>query len=108
MQRGLVGFCPYDVLSKLTHLIKFAFSDIYKDSNHKPEMIIALTDFEALCDFRPIEAIRESILDVPELAACLGEDWENLGLRDWFTHLMKCEPSFVQEKLILLKVPILA
>ena len=25
----------------------------YKDSNHKPEMIVALTDFAALCGFRP-------------------------------------------------------
>ncbi|MBF4993058.1 mannose-6-phosphate isomerase, class I [Arthrobacter gandavensis] len=27
----------------------------YKDANHKPEMIFALTDFEALCGFRPPE-----------------------------------------------------
>jgi mannose-6-phosphate isomerase len=25
----------------------------YKDSNHKPEMILALTEFDALCGFRP-------------------------------------------------------
>ncbi|WP_035776209.1 mannose-6-phosphate isomerase, class I, partial [Arthrobacter sp. H5] len=25
----------------------------YRDSNHKPEMIFALSDFEALCGFRP-------------------------------------------------------
>ena len=25
----------------------------YKDDNHKPEMIFALTPFEALCGFRP-------------------------------------------------------
>jgi mannose-6-phosphate isomerase len=25
----------------------------YKDENHKPEMIVALTDFQALCGFRP-------------------------------------------------------
>ena len=31
----------------------------YKDSNHKPEMIFALTDFEALCGFRrPEDAAR--------------------------------------------------
>ncbi len=28
----------------------------YKDDNHKPEMIFALTDFEALCGFRPAAA----------------------------------------------------
>lgn len=26
----------------------------YKDGNHKPELIYALTDFEALCGFRPV------------------------------------------------------
>ena len=30
---------------------------IYKDANHKPEMAIALTKFEALCGFRPLEEI---------------------------------------------------
>lgn len=27
----------------------------YKDGNHKPELIYALTDFEALCGFRPVD-----------------------------------------------------
>src|SRR6476469_7045909 len=30
----------------------------YKDDNHKPEMIFALTDFEALCGFRPAASSR--------------------------------------------------
>lgn len=29
----------------------------YPDSNHKPEMLIALNDFEALCGFRPVTQI---------------------------------------------------
>ena len=32
--------------------------DIYKDPNHKPEMAIALTPFEAMCGFRPISEIK--------------------------------------------------
>lgn len=31
----------------------------YKDDNHKPEMILALTDFEALCGFRPVAGTRK-------------------------------------------------
>ncbi|UKA72446.1 mannose-6-phosphate isomerase, class I [Arthrobacter sp. FW306-06-A] len=31
----------------------------YKDDNHKPEMILALTPFEALCGFRPAAETRE-------------------------------------------------
>jgi mannose-6-phosphate isomerase len=32
--------------------------DIYRDPNHKPELAIALSPFEALCGFRPIEEIK--------------------------------------------------
>lgn len=50
----------------------------YKDANHKPEMIFALTNFEALCGFRPCgeaadlfakvaEAIKATGVPVPEL-----------------------------------------
>jgi len=45
----------------------------YKDANHKPEIAIALTDFEALCGFRPVEDIVRFLESVPELRAMLGE-----------------------------------
>lgn len=35
------------------------YPDIYKDPNHKPELAIALTPFEALCGFRPISEIKD-------------------------------------------------
>lgn len=35
------------------------FPDMYKDPNHKPELAIALTPFEALCGFRRIAEIQE-------------------------------------------------
>ena len=34
---------------------------MYKDANHKPEMAIALTDFQALCGFRPVQEIAKFI-----------------------------------------------
>lgn len=34
------------------------FPDMYKDPNHKPELAIALTPFEALCGFRPLSEIQ--------------------------------------------------
>jgi mannose-6-phosphate isomerase len=46
----------------------------YKDANHKPEMVIALTPFEAMCGFRPVAEIQANIKAYPELAALLGED----------------------------------
>ncbi|KAJ2926473.1 hypothetical protein H1R20_g10625, partial [Candolleomyces eurysporus] len=44
---------------------------IYKDPNHKPEMALALTDFEALCGFRPIQDIERNLRDTPELSALI-------------------------------------
>jgi mannose-6-phosphate isomerase len=42
----------------------------YRDRNHKPELLCALTDFDALCGFRPAAQTLEllSALAVPELA----------------------------------------
>jgi len=45
---------------------------VYKDANHKPELAIALTEFEGLCGFRPLEEIQGFLASVPELAALLG------------------------------------
>lgn len=38
----------------------------YRDENHKPELLIALTDFTALCGFRPLE---QAVAEVSSLAA---------------------------------------
>ena len=43
------------------------FPTIYKDNNHKPEMAIALTPFEALSGFISIENIKQHLIDYPEL-----------------------------------------
>lgn len=69
----------------------------YKDDNHKPEIVVALTDFQALSGFRPVELTRElfDVLDCTALnhySAILGtegethnEDGENDNLRALFT-----------------------
>ncbi|KAF5341003.1 hypothetical protein D9611_006090 [Ephemerocybe angulata] len=44
---------------------------IYKDPNHKPEMALALTDFEALCGFRPVNDIARNLRDTPELESII-------------------------------------
>ncbi|KAI9594565.1 RmlC-like cupin domain-containing protein [Syncephalis fuscata] len=46
--------------------------DRYRDPNHKPEMAIALSEFEALCGFRPVEDIAMN-LQTPELIRLIGE-----------------------------------
>merc|ERR1719223_2038612 len=46
----------------------------YGDSNHKPEMAIALTPFEAMCGFRRLEEISFLIKKHPEFAACISQE----------------------------------
>ncbi|WP_375499807.1 mannose-6-phosphate isomerase, class I [uncultured Jatrophihabitans sp.] len=63
----------------------------YRDPNHKPELICALTPFEALCGFRPVVETRALLteLAVPELeflsAALAGPD----PLRTAFTAVLE-------------------
>ena len=45
----------------------------YKDDSHKPEILIALTPFEALCGFRPRAEILEIFLAFSESEARFGE-----------------------------------
>lgn len=73
----------------------------YKDANHKPEMIFALTRFEALCGFRPVaesaEAFQQLSQLLPErspealllagIAATLRESPAGQGLRRAFSDL---------------------
>ncbi|MCU1655738.1 MAG: Mannose-6-phosphate isomerase, type 1, partial [Pseudonocardiales bacterium] len=62
----------------------------YRDPNHKPELLCALTPFEALCGFRPVADTLRLLdeLDIPELAVLRdllsGPD----GLRAAFTHVL--------------------
>lgn len=57
---------------QLAEHLHATYPHIYKDNNHKPEMAIALSDFEALCGFCPHEEIVEAFENVPELTACCG------------------------------------
>ncbi|MEI6877325.1 MAG: mannose-6-phosphate isomerase, class I, partial [Spirochaetota bacterium] len=45
-----------------------AYNRNYRDSNHKPELSIALSGFEALCGFRPLDSIIDNMrLLVPDM-----------------------------------------
>ncbi|XP_015597331.1 mannose-6-phosphate isomerase [Cephus cinctus] len=80
--------------------------DIYKDPNHKPELAIALTPFEALCGFRPISEIKQYLKSVPELRTIIGEDkvlelmtMDEAGLpaalKKCFQNFINCDPGVV-------------
>ncbi len=46
----------------------------YPDDNHKPEMAIAVTDFEGFCGFKPLDQIADELKKIPELANIVGEE----------------------------------
>lgn len=47
---------------------------MYADDNHKPEMAVTLSDFEALCGFRPFPEIIWNLRFYPELRALVSHD----------------------------------
>jgi mannose-6-phosphate isomerase len=58
----------------------------YRDANHKPEIIIALTEFEALCGFRPVSDIVETLRSIgarelAPFADALGSEQTPDGIR---------------------------
>ena len=78
-------------------------------------MAIAITDFEALCDFVPPEELAEAVSSVPELRDCIGDApaaaLQKLGkngglaagadkeaLKEAFSALMTCPPKKVCPK----------
>jgi mannose-6-phosphate isomerase len=46
----------------------------YPDDNHKPEMAIAITPFEGLCGFRPLDEVAHFLETVKPLRTLVGED----------------------------------
>lgn len=64
----------------------------YRDDNHKPELIVALSEFHAMAGFRPLAQTRElfEVLDCPELDRYLSltvadPELEEANLRALFT-----------------------
>jgi mannose-6-phosphate isomerase len=92
----------------------------YGDTNHKPEMAIALTPFEAMCGFRRLEEVSFLLKKHPEFAACLSQDAklamflakkpneQKEALKQMFSSFMKCDPSVSGKQLKLLLARVLA
>ncbi|KAK4139022.1 mannose-6-phosphate isomerase [Trichocladium antarcticum] len=58
---------------KLAEQLHARDPDNYPDANHKPEMTIAITPFEGLCGFRPLDEIAHFLESVPTLRQLVGE-----------------------------------
>ena len=67
----------------------------YRDSNHKPEQVCALTDFVGLCGFRPVEQTAELLetLRAPVLLGYRARLLAQGGLRDVVTDLLTATPT---------------
>ncbi|XP_065171083.1 mannose-6-phosphate isomerase isoform X2 [Atheta coriaria] len=48
--------------------------ELYKDPNHKPELAIALTNFQAMIGFRPFEEIQNNLKEIFEIQDVIGKD----------------------------------
>ncbi|RLV90633.1 Mannose-6-phosphate isomerase [Spathaspora sp. JA1] len=46
----------------------------YPDDNHKPEMAIAVTDFEGFCGFKPLQILATTLQTIPELNEIIGQE----------------------------------
>jgi len=68
----------------------------YKDTNHKPEALVALTEFHALRGFRPLAEIAALPAEVPEFATLLeGFEPTSRGLQLLYRRLMTAEQGVV-------------
>jgi len=94
------------------------YPERYPDPNHKPELAIALTRFEALCGFRPASEVLNYLHDVPEFLAVVGQpaadhlinaEHAHTGdnkdeavakaLKECFSCVMNCDSEVVKKQL---------
>merc|ERR550534_800023 len=81
--------------------------DVYKDDNHKPEMAFALTNFQAMCGFRPYKDIAAFLVSEPEFSEVAGKGGQALidavkvrsghvtALKEAFSAVMQAEKNKV-------------
>ncbi|WP_044211029.1 mannose-6-phosphate isomerase, class I [Flammeovirga sp. OC4] len=70
----------------------------YKDDNHKPEIMVALSEFYLLHGFLPKDKLKEVLTTVPEFSD-LVEVFENGGYYELYKTVMEYTPAQVNEKL---------
>ncbi|MCF5913353.1 mannose-6-phosphate isomerase, class I [Aeromonas veronii] len=76
----------------------------YKDPNHKPELVFALTPYQAMNGFRAIPAIlalfeRVNLATIADLTAALAASQNEAGLQHFFHQLLVLEGARKEEAL---------
>lgn len=70
----------------------------YKDDNHKPEMMVALSEFYLLHGFREDHSLREILAATPELVS-LASYYDKKGYQALYAHVMRMPQFRVNEML---------
>ena len=100
---------------KLAEKLHQKDSKNYPDDNHKPEMALAITPFDGLCGFRPLNEISHFLDNVPSLKSLVGEDKaaqfqkaikgqettedeSKTALQAAFTSLMESKPEDIEKQ----------
>lgn len=90
---------------KLAQQLHASDPEHYPDDNHKPEMAVAITDFEAFCGFKPLAAIKHELETIPEFAELVGEkatkdfiaNPSKENLKNVFHRVMSSDETFIAE-----------
>lgn len=70
----------------------------YKDANHKPELMAALSEFWLLHGFKPEAALKETLKNVPELQYLIAI-FEKGGYKGIYRHVMEMDQERVNQEL---------
>ncbi len=60
---------------------------VFRDDNHKPELMVALSDFWLLHGFRSLESIRQWVQEMPAFRAAFSE--EITDIESFYTRIMR-------------------
>lgn len=74
----------------------------YRDRNHKPEMMVALSDFWLLHGFKPVEEMVDILSHIDHLNEFLPP-FNEKGYKGLYHHIMQLNPEEVQDRLVPLK-----
>lgn len=76
----------------------------YPDDNHKPEMAVAITEFEGFCGFKPLEEIAEELESIPEFRNVVGDEVANDFIKNYKGGVANDTPACANNKKLLQKV----
>ena len=76
----------------------------YPDDNHKPEMAVAITEFEGFCGFKPLEEIADELETIPEFRDVVGDEVANEFIQNYKTGVENSSSACANNKKLLQKV----